>query len=89
MSLFLKYYGDVNQYNLLISFLLLMISRDPAVSILSFCSFGLVISFVIYRYYYNIQYYFYANAGVSKAGLMTRTAVINVVLSSLILLLIK
>ncbi|HTN08933.1 hypothetical protein [Agriterribacter sp.] len=66
-----------------------MISQSMPVSIISFCSVGMVVSFIIYRYYNNIQYYFYANAGLSKNKLIAQTAAINVTGSTLILLIIQ
>jgi hypothetical protein len=63
-----------------------MIGQNLSASIISFCSFGMVASFIIYRYYYNIQYYFYANAGLSKNKLMVQVAVVNAILSMLIFL---
>ena len=89
LLLFLKYYTDVNKFNLLVSSIPLLLNQSFAVSVLSFGSFGMVASFIIYRYYYNIQYYFYANAGLSKMKLMMRAAVINIILSTLILLIIR
>lgn len=53
MRLFLKYYSDVNKFNLLISLILLMISQSLPVSIISFCSIGMVASFIITDHYYK------------------------------------
>jgi len=89
LFLFLKYYTDVNKFNLLVSSIPLLLNQSFAVSVLSFSSIGVAASLIIYRYYYNIQYCFYANAGLSKMKLMTRVAVINIILSTLILLIIR
>ncbi|HRQ51048.1 MAG TPA: hypothetical protein PLR74_10960 [Agriterribacter sp.] len=89
MLLFLKYYSDVNKFNLLISLMVLITGQSLAAGIFSFGSVGMVASFIIYRYYYNIQYYFYANAGFSKNKLMVQVAAINAILSTLILLIIR
>ena len=86
LLLFLKYYTDVNKFNLLISLIVLMMGQSLPVSIISFCSIGMLAAFIAYRYYYNIQYYFYANAGLSKIKLMVQVAAINAILSTFILL---
>ncbi len=89
LLLFLKYYSDVNKFNLLISLIVLITGQSLPVSIISFCSVGMVASFIIYRYYYNIQYYFYANAGLSRNKLMLQVGAVNAILSTLILLIIR
>ena len=86
MRLFLKYYSDVNKFNLLISLIVSTISQNLSAGIISFGSIGLAASFIIYRYYYNIQYYFYANAGLSRIKLVVQAAAVNAILSILILL---
>lgn len=89
LLLFLKYYTDVNKFNLAISLIVLMIGQSLSAGIISFCSIGMATSFIIYRYYYNIQYYFYANAGLSKIKLILQVAAVNVILSALVLLFIR
>ncbi|MDP9078268.1 MAG: hypothetical protein M3O71_12625 [Bacteroidota bacterium] len=59
---------------------------DIIETIIHFGTFGVLISFVAYKYFQNIEYYFYMNAGLSRRRLQLKTFIINLAMSSLILL---
>ncbi len=80
-ELFLKYYFDVTRYNVLISILVIILTGRLLAAIISFGTFGMVISLFVYRYYQNIEYYFYLNKGLSKKKIILNAFKINFVIS--------
>lgn len=80
--LFFKYYYDVTRINILVSIIIGL--QDIAIS---FGSFGSLISFMIYRYYQNDQYYFYLNHGFTKKELMFKVFMINFTIAFILYLL--
>jgi len=85
-ALFFRYYIDVTKYNLFFCVLFTIIRANLIEGIILFGTVGVLISFAAYRYFNNIEYYFYINGGLSKKRLQLTTFVINLVFSSLILL---
>lgn len=81
-SLFLRYYFDVNKVNFIVTFIILILFRNVVVFGLTFSTFGLLISYLSFNYFHSIEYYFYANGGYSKATLLLRTWLINILFSS-------
>ena len=81
-ELFLKYYYDVTKYNIYISILVIIFTQRLYAGVISFGTFGMVGSFFVYRYYQNIEYYFYLNAGLSKRGIILKTFKINFIISA-------
>jgi hypothetical protein len=90
--LFLNYYFDVIKYNLLFCIFYIIVRSlttslrvDLMEAIIHFGTFGVLISFAAYKYFQSIEYYFYLNAGLSKRYLQLKTFIINLAVSSLIL----
>lgn len=57
--------------------------------IICFGTFGMLISFMVYRQFQNDQYYFYLNQGYTKTELMTKVFGINLSIALLLFLIIK
>ncbi len=85
-ALFFRYYVDVTKYNLFFCALYIIIRGNLIEGVILFATIGAPISFIIYKYFHNIEYYFYMNGGLSKKHLQLTTFIINLVFSSLILL---
>jgi hypothetical protein len=84
--LFFKYYLDVTKYNAIFCILMCIISPDLIEIIILFGTVGVLISFLAYRYFQDIEYYFYINCGLSKRNLQLKTFIINLAVSSIILI---
>jgi hypothetical protein len=91
--LFLNYYFDVIKYNLFFCTLYIIVrsfttnlKTDMIEAIIHFGTLGVIVSFVGYKYFQNIEYYFYINGGLSKRHLQLKTFIINLAISLLILL---
>jgi hypothetical protein len=54
--------------------------------IVLFGTLGVGVSFIAYQYFQQIEYFFYLNGGLSKRHLQLKTIAINLVLSSIILI---
>lgn len=80
-NLFFKYYCDITRINILVSIIIGL--QEIAIS---FGSFGSVISFMIYRYFQNDQYYFYINQGFTKKELMVKVFMINLTIGLILYL---
>jgi hypothetical protein len=83
--LLLKYYYDITRINILVTILIGLLTDI----IICFGSFGILISFIIYRYYQNDQYYFYLNHGYTKTELMFKVFMINFTIALILFLIIK
>jgi hypothetical protein len=86
--LFFKYYLDVTKYNVVFCILFLIITPSIVEFIVLFGTVGVVASFMAYRYFQNIEYYFYINRGLSKTHLQLKTFLINMVASSVLLIIL-
>ncbi len=84
-ALFFRYYIDVTKYNLFFCALYIIILGNLIEGIILFGTAGVLMSFIIYKYFHNIEYYFYINGGLSKNRLKFTTFVINLLISSLII----
>lgn len=83
--LFLKYYFDITRINILVSIFIGLFTNI----LICFGTFGILISFVIFRYFQNEQYYFYLNQGYTKAELMIKVFIINLLIALFLFLLIR
>jgi hypothetical protein len=88
IELFILYYWHTTRFNLAFSALIMALSLSPINGIICFGSFGILVSFLVYRYFQDIQYLLYLNAGFSKRRLMLTTACINLLISILTTLII-
>jgi len=79
--LFFKYYYDITKINILVSILIGL--QDIGIC---FGTFGTLISFFVYRYFKNDQYYFYLNQGFTKKELMFKVFMINFTISFIVYL---
>lgn len=87
-ELFFLYYWHVTRYNLALSFLIALLSLNPVNGVVCFGSLGIFASFLGYRYLQNLQYLLYLNAGFSKKDLMLKTALINISIAIITILII-
>lgn len=85
-ELFFKYYYDITKYNLLFCIVVMLLTHRLAATIISFGSIGMLVALFIYRYYQNVEYYFYLNAGLTKKGIIVRSFLINALIATLLLL---
>jgi hypothetical protein len=77
---FWKYYWDINLFNIMIS-LFFGIYFGIIWSLLIFCSYGIFIGFLAFRYMKNEEYYFYYNLGLTKAKLIKSIFCYNLIAS--------
>lgn len=84
--LFANYYLDVTKYNVVFCILICIIWPDFIEIIMLFGTIGVFVSFVAYRYFQQIEYYFYFNNGLSKRNLQLKTFLINLTICSIILI---
>ena len=87
-DLFFKYYSDVTRYNVYVSILILILTQNVYFTFISFGTFGMAISLLIYEYYQNIEYYFYLNKGLSKKNMIKNTFKINLIISVILLIIL-
>lgn len=85
-ELFFKYYYDLTRYNLLFCIVVMLLTQRLTAAIVSFGTIGMLVALLVYRYYQNIEYYFYLNAGLTKKGIIARSFLINVLVSLLLLI---
>ena len=78
--LFFKYYLDTAFYNVLFCILFAAMLNTFECVVL-FGTFGTFVSFLVYRQFQNIEYYFYRNGGLSKFNLQAKTVIINLSLA--------
>jgi hypothetical protein len=84
-ELFLKYYWDIAKFNLLFCLLVVILTGNIYAAVISFGTIGMPVSLFLFRYYHNIEYYFYLNAGLSKKRIILRSFIINLIISLTIL----
>lgn len=83
--LFLKYYIDITRINILVTIVFGYMTNF----IICFGTFGMLITFMVYRQFQNEQYYFYLNHGYTKTELMTKVFGINLSIAVLLFLIVK
>lgn len=79
--LFIKYYFDVTKFNILFCVVFFITKPNLIDCIIVFGSVGSIISFFVFKYFYEIQYFFYANCGLSKRVIQIRTLFINLLIA--------
>lgn len=82
-----KFYLDVTKYNVLFSVLIGGL-RGVIPGIACLGTFGMIVGIICYEYYRSNQYYFYYNLGFTKLKLIATTWIINLIFSTLLLLII-
>jgi len=87
-GLFGKYYYDVTKYNILVSVVIAILTEKLTAGIVSFATVSIFISFLIYRQFKNVEYYFYINGGLSKKEMILKTVLINFLIGSITAVLI-
>ena len=83
--LFFKYYIDITRINILVTLIFGLLTNF----IICFGTFGILISFMVYRQFQNEQYYFYLNHGYTKTELITKVFAINLSIAVLLFVIIK
>ena len=87
--LFFKYYKDTVRYNLAFcAFFFLFTSGNIIECLVIFSTIGGFVSFGVYQYYQNIEYYFYRNCGITKRQLQIKTLLINLIIAVFIFILL-
>ncbi|MBL7788196.1 MAG: hypothetical protein JNL75_00015 [Chitinophagales bacterium] len=84
-SLFLHYYRSTFIYNFIFSALVGFVGNF----FICFCTFGSLVSFIAYQYHKGHEYYFYYNYGYTKAELMLKTMLANVLFSFILYLFVQ
>jgi uncharacterized membrane-anchored protein len=71
-------------------FTVLMFALQPNVfeAIIIFATVGGFVSFMVYGYLQNIEYYFYRNGGLTKKQLQVRTLIVNLVIAVFLFILL-
>ncbi|MCW3071807.1 MAG: hypothetical protein JWO44_1697 [Bacteroidetes bacterium] len=90
--LFFKYYIDITRINILVTIVFGLLTKVFGLLtnyIICFGTFGILISFLIYRQFQNQQYYFYQNQGYTKTELMAKVFTINFSIALILFLIIK
>ena len=83
--LFFKYYIDITRINILVTIIFGYMTNF----IICFGTFGMLITFVVYRQFQNEQYYFYLNHGYTKTELMTKVFAINLSIALFLFIIFK
>lgn len=86
--LFLKFYRDFNIWNLIFS-VIAGIYLGVFSGLLVFCSFGMLIGLIGFRYFRNNEYYIYYNLKITKVSLLKRVWLVNVALSVPVLIVLS
>ena len=79
--LFLKYYYDVTKFNLIVSVGIGILTESAKGFLISFGTFGGLISFLAYKQFKNNEYYFYLNQGYIKSELFLKVFITNFVIA--------
>jgi len=88
-ALFFKYYTDTARYNLAFCFFFFLFSNGNIIEcLIIFATIGGFVSFGVYQYYQNIEYYFYRNGGITKRRLQIQTLIINLILAVITLIIL-
>ena len=82
-----KYYLDVNLYNFIFS-LIFSLTSGIYWGLIIFCSIGIFIGELGYKYFKKNEYYMYYNLGFTKFKLLKNVWVLNLILSISIALII-
>lgn len=78
--IFIKYYLDVNLYNFIFS-LVFSVTNGLFWGIIIFCSFGLFVGALGFKYFKENEYYMYYNLGYTKFKLLWKTWLLNIFIS--------
>ena len=83
--IFFRFYFDVTRYNAIFCIVYFLVMKNMLEAFLIFGIFGNVGAFLIYKYFQDVEYYFYLNWGLSKRFLIIKTFSINLMLSIIII----
>ncbi len=89
MGLILKYFLEINKFNLLYSLIIFLMFSNIKYFFISFGSFGTFVGFVNFNYFYGNQYYLYYNLGYTKIKLILISWLFNVSISIILYYLLK
>ena len=84
-SVFWKYYLDVNSYNLFFS-LFFALMNGILWGLIIFCSIGLFVGTLGFKYFKKNEYYMYYNFGFTKFKLLKNVWLLNLIVSLPILI---
>jgi len=82
-----KYFWEINAYNLPIA-IVLGISAGLIYGLIIFCTVGIFLGLLGFRYFKNNEYYVYYNLGYSKRDLIKKIFIRNLIIASIIFLII-
>lgn len=82
-----KYFWEINAYNIPVA-IIFGISAGLIYGLLIFCTFGIFLGLLAFRYFKKNEYYLYYNLGYSKNDLIKKTFIRNLIISSIIFMLI-
>jgi hypothetical protein len=89
MRIILKYFIDVNLFNIIYSILVGVIFLNPKYIPICFGSCGTFLGFLSYNYFYKNEYFFYFNLGYSKKKLFKIMWILNLIISIITFLIVK
>ena len=89
MGLILKYFLEINKFNLLYSLIIFLMFSNIKYFFISFGSFGTFVGFVNFNYFHGNQYYLYYNLGYTKIKLILISWLFNVSISIILYYLLK
>ena len=77
---FWKYYLDINLYNAIFS-LIFSLTSGIYWGLIIFCSIGIFVGALGFKYFKNNEYYMYYNLGVTKFKLLKNIWLLNIAIS--------
>lgn len=89
MRVFIKYFLDINLFNVIYSILVGILFLTPKYIPICFGSFGTVVGYLSYNYFFKNEYYFYFNLGLTKKKLILLVWCLNLVISTIIFIILK
>ncbi|PAM93816.1 hypothetical protein B4N84_16210 [Flavobacterium sp. IR1] len=84
LKVLLKYYCDVNFFNLIYTLLVSVLFLNFNYAPIIFASVGTFLGVLSFQYFYSNQYYFYYNLGLTKMKLNTFVFILNLIVSILL-----
>jgi hypothetical protein len=89
MKIILKYFLDINLFNLIYSILVGILFLTPKYIPICFGTLGTIIGYWSYNYFFKNEYFFYFNLGYSKKKLILIVWSINLAISILTFIILK
>lgn len=89
MKIFIKYFIDLNQFNLIFSVLIGLLFFNIKYIPIFYGTIGTIVGYLSFNYFYKKEYYFYYNYGYSRNKLLFKTYKINIIIGISFFFIIK